>query len=207
MALPDLLFTQTQGAQWLAPDDIGATNDLQQYEAGGIAISDGTQGITGWTWTSVYSAAAGTISLKNVTTNTTELILSGLFGLTWISFAFDQNMRPNIAWTEADGTCKFRWYDTVIENYTTTTLPAGSATPSLCHDDKREYMVKSGLSDVLLFYIINGVVYHRRQRDRYNTTYQIATVSPEARIKKAAMAKDLRVKISLTGGSSFISSP
>lgn len=207
MALPDYTFIESSsGNNFLLPDSIDTGSELISKEAGGVAISNPNQGLLGYVWQSVYTPASGRITLRNVTTSIDYIILNGVMNVTTLSFAFDSNMRPVICYTVVDGGAYYYWYDTVTQGYLTTQLPAGSITPKVCHDDKRAFAVTGNKSDVLLFYVKDGIIWHRVQRERFLTDHQIATCTAGTRLKNVGMTVGLRVKLRLANGG-FISSP
>lgn len=206
MAMSSYLFTEQTGGSFLPPDDVVTGLDLVCLEEGGIAISDSSQGIRGSTWQSSYAPLSGNIILTNTDTSIPYTIITGEMNVESLSFAFDSNMRPSIAWVNSTGVAKHYWYDTVTEDYVTTTLPAGSVSPKLCHDDKRPFAVTGNKSDILLFYVYNDIVWCRIQRERYATDHQCATVQAGTTLGQVGMTRGLRIKLQLVGGG-FISSP
>lgn len=206
MALPTTTFKQSSGVNtFLYPDNLSYTN-FTRYEMGGVALSDGSQGLLVAPWSSRYDPTTGGIYLKNMTTEVESLIIS-VMDCVRIDFAFDANMRPSIAYQLSDGTVRFRWYDSVPEDYTTTTLPAGARNPILTHDDKRRIGQQANYSDVIIFYInASNQIIAMYQRDRYTVNYQIATVSPGTILDHGGMCTDNRIRLVLKNGS-FISSP
>lgn len=187
----------------LEPDN-SVINYRVDKEKGGVDISDPSEKINGYSWESSYSSTTGDIKLRNVDTDTESVILN-VPDISQINFAFDTNMRPFITWQKNDGTVQFYWYDSLIEDFTTTTLPNGTRTPRCCHDDKADFFTPLNVTDVLLFYIRpdNTLVY-RQQRDRYGTEYTIATVTEDARLFRVGMGTNRKIKIVFETGSATI---
>ncbi len=103
--------------------------------------------------------------------------------MTEISFSFDVNMQPVVAFV-ASGQSYLNWYDSSVNDYITTSLGADITTPRVALDDKR-YVATNGyqLSDVILAYIRAGNLYYRQQRDRYGVERLLATnIKPLIRI-------------------------
>lgn len=207
MPLPSYLFkTSSSGNNYLSPDDTPSGVETVSKERGGVAISDASQGLTGYIWQSKYTILTGTITLQNITSGVDYNILTGVMNVTSISFAFDSNMRPFIAYTITTGEAYYYWYDTVTETYVTTQLPAGATYPLACHDDKRAFAVTGNRSDVLLFYLYNNIVYCRVQRERYSIDHRCATLTAGSKLKNVGMTTGLLVKLQVADGS-LVSSP
>jgi len=168
MALPESQFTPTPvPGNFFPPDNRLRTSLLVDYEEGGIAIGDPSQGLQYQVWEA--RVAGGVIQTRPEGAGAWTDITSAA-SITEISLAFDQNMRPQVAFM-AGGVCKFYWYDSASEAYVTSTF-AGATSPVCAMDDKREAEV--GLNDVVLFYLLAGRVIYRRQRDRYSIAYDMA---------------------------------
>ena len=189
MALPDnVLSTTPVRGTFAAPDDVRATL-LEDWEMGGIGISNPSMGLQVQTWRGYVEGNNIVLSAPSeppfvVTTDT---------GITEVSFTFDTNMRPTVVYVAA-GVAKHYWYDAVPENYVTTTLAAGVTSPMMTHDDKRAG--RTTISDALLFYFRAGNLCYRQQRDRYNTERVLAALAPGAsRIRRVGMTNRLRVQI------------
>jgi len=206
MALPSYLFKLGSGANFQVPDDFESLDPFVSREDGGVGVSDPSQGITGYIWESSYAAGSGSVTLRNLTTSTDYVVRTGLMGLVALSFSFDANMRPILAYVLTDGSSYHYWYDSFVGGYTTTTLPAGATTPKLTHDDKRPFAQLGNSSDVLLFYMLDGVIWCRVQRERFSTDHRIATCSVGSIIKRIGMTSGLRIKLEIDAGY-FISAP
>lgn len=170
MAMPaNTLSPLPAASAFLEPDDRVRTSLLVDYEMGGADIGDPSQGLQVKAWEARVSA--GTIQVRPDGSGAWTNVVSDT-GITEIALAFDQNMRPTVAYV-AGGAAKLYWYDAVTAAYVTTTY-AGASSPVVTMDDKRDMQV--GLNDVLLFYLHSGRVKHRRQRDRYTIEYDLADV-------------------------------
>lgn len=117
------------------------------------------------------------------------------FGATWISLAFDQNMRYILAWQMPGGQVFLYWYDSAIEDYALTSW--FGRTPRLTLDDKRPEA--SGWSDVILFYIEGTTLKMRVQRDRFTIAYNMGEVGLNARLGRVGMAENLRLQVEVFG--------
>ena len=138
------------------------------YEDGGVAINDSSQGNQYQVWRARLIRDQVLLSAQN----TDEFVLYEAPGITEISFTFDQNMRPVLSFMQA-GRAKLRWYDPSAGGQVVTDLPATAITPRVILDDKREK--QSSLSDVIIAYVRDGGLYYRQQRDRYQIERLLAS--------------------------------
>lgn len=174
MALPDhVLSSEVVYGYYLVPDNRDPS-PLIDYEYGGVALYDPSQGF----WNRIWYAKIkidGVKELKEILIGSEGVSEVSFFSgesFTEISLAFDQNMNPFLAFT-ADGISKFYWYDPIVAGYVLTALPAGSRSPKCCLDDKREF--QRGTSDILLMYMRGTTLYYREQRDRFEVEYTLKT--------------------------------
>lgn len=134
----------------------------ESREWGGIALNDPSQGLRVKEWTCVIvgdNIQIGAVGVPFVTVFTAP-------DTTEVSLAFDQNMRPFVAFVQA-GQAKFYWYDSLLEQPVITNLPVGSTSPRATLDDHSP--LQTGTSDIILVYLLNGNLYFRQERDRYLT--------------------------------------
>lgn len=163
MSLPDDRLSTTP-----VPDDFvgsGAANildRLRDYEEGPIAEQDPTQGLAYQEWRSYIREDAIWLEADNTPP---RIVYQTEGELTDISIAFNQNGDLHYAYVE-DGVAKLYYYDTVTESFQTMALPAGTRTPKITLDDKREQALAT--SDVILSYIkSDNALYYRQQRERF----------------------------------------
>jgi hypothetical protein len=188
MALPhNQLSAVPYPSGYLHPDDHARVNTLYDYERGGVALNDASAGIDGYDWKAWVDGDDILIARAPYDSPTTLITAAGT---TWVSLAFDQNMRPALAYTQA-GACKLYWYDTTIPGATTSTF-ADCTSPMLCMDDKRQGA--DSYNDVLFFYVRAGWIRYRQQRDRYTVERNLVAVPP-GRIQQVGMNQGLRVQI------------
>lgn len=170
MAMPaNTLSPLPAASAFLEPDDRVRASLLVDYEMGGVDIGDPSQGLQVKAWEARVDG--NNIQTRPESGGSWTTITSDS-SITEIALAFDQNMRPTVAYV-ASGVAKMYWYDAVSAAYVTTTY-AGASSPVVTMDDKRDMQV--GLNDVLLFYLQGGRVKHRRQRDRYTIEYDLEDV-------------------------------
>lgn len=188
MALPhNQLSAVPYPSGYLHPDDHARVNTLYDYERGGVALNDASEGVNSYDWKAWVDGDDILLARAPYDSPTTLITAAGT---TWISLAFDQNMRPALAYMQS-GVCKLYWYDTTIPGATTSTF-ADCASPMLCMDDKRQGA--DSYNDILFFYVRAGSIRYRQQRDRYVTERTLVAV-PAGYILQVGMAQNLRVQI------------
>lgn len=202
MALPDNQASSQPVIADFEPPYDRYTGPLEDFEAGGIALNDGTQGLDVQVWYLAYndneaSAGYGEFTLNAETTGDTSVVLT-VPEVTRVGLAFNQNMDPFIAYENRDCEAKFYWYDSFIGGYTTSTLPAGSKSVACCLDDHR--VTQTGSSDIILAYIRAGTLYYRQERDRFGVEYSLGSVGAGL-LYKVGMTKNLRLKFDVHEGS------
>lgn len=141
---------------------------IVDYEDGGIAIQDASKGLLYQRWRALLLNPGEDDSYVQLDATEVEpFTLVELPGLTEISIAFDQLMRPTLAYVQA-GSAYLRWYDTLASAYVTDLIGSDIVTPRVTMDDKR-FVATNGyqLNDVILGYVRAGNLYYRQQRDRF----------------------------------------
>jgi len=152
-------------AEYLAPDDGPWISSMVDYELGGAALNDPSQGLTVKPWR--LRVVGNDVRIDAIPT-VSEVTLFTAPGITEASLAFDQNMRPIVAYVQS-GVAKLWWYDTLAQTTVVTELGADVLTPRVTLDDKRPWQVAA--SDVILAYVRNNNLYFRAQRDRFGVEY------------------------------------
>lgn len=192
MSLPeDIPSSIAVGGLYLSPDD-QLTSPLVDYEEGGIALNDPSQGMQVQTWTCWWDKTDGWVYVQSTAGLPIQVIQD--FTISEIAFAFDQNMRISLAYI-AGGVLKHYWYDSTIPGFTTSTF-AGCRSPRVGLDDKRVNQLSR--SDVILAYIRGEGLYYRQQRDRYLVEYSLRDgVQASLRLKNIGMSKNLRMQFEL----------
>jgi hypothetical protein len=193
MSLPNnSLSTVPVTANFLSPDELARPSRLIDYERGGVAFGDASEGITVRNW--IATCDGTSVKCSPYPEGTPETTFYTGSGITEISFTWDQNMNPTLAMIEG-GTPRLYWYDSSIPGYTTTDYP-GATSLVVTLDDKR--LRTQAASDVLLFYIKSGNLYFRLQRERYGTERLLKSAPLRAsRLVKAGMNNLNRVQLQL----------
>ena len=185
---------------FLPPDGLPQLPTLS-YQLGGIGISDPSAGLEYQVWTAVLvDAGLPTAYVQVSAPNTPPTTILTLADITWISLAFDQNMKPALAYM-ANGSSYLWWYDATIPGYSTVTLPTAAHSPQITFDDKRTISVDTAVSDIVLAYLLGTNMYMRQQRDRFTIDYlltdQIIYVNPT--LYKVGMCSTDRLLFQVNG--------
>lgn len=165
--------------------------DITDYETGGIAIQDTSQGLQYQVWRArvLNNGTSIVVDAEHVAETT---LITGV-DITEVSLSFDQNMRPVVAYVEG-GIPKLNWYDTLQAMQVTTDFP-GIVTPRVSLDDKRPSQI--AISDVIFAYLRGGSLYYRQQRDRYDTEYLFEADVDSPGLIKIGMNRQLRMQFLL----------
>lgn len=187
--LPDNSLSSIPAPGAYLPPDDQTPPALTDYELGGVAINDASQGLRVKVWTlfvdhedvKLQPAGGGAVTLFSAT------------GISDIALAFDQNMHPAVAYLQA-GELKLRWYDATLGQTVTSSFGAARS-PKLSLDDKRESATRAGRSDVVLAYLRGGGLYYRQQRDRF-TIERLLTggIGQEALLRSMGMSRRGRLQ-------------
>lgn len=156
---------------------------------GGIAISDGSKGRDYQIWEIRYADGVASIYLEE------SLIPSYSISIPepdMISVAFDNNMRPTIAYVISNVGYLY-YYDTLTESYSTISI-SGITSSRARIDDVSDFY--NSTSDVLWIYTLGDTVRWRQQRDRYTVEYIVGAAGGKV-IKKAGMNQLRRFQIEL----------
>lgn len=197
------LSTSLIYGNYLYPDYL-YTDGLVDYELGGIGLSNATSGLMVQVWTATLAGIPGEAGTAVYVSapNTPSTLLFQRDGITEISLAFDQNMKPFIAFVAA-GQATFWWYDATLPGQKFTDLPVGSSSPKCTLDDKRSLQTLVGTSDILITYIKDDNLYYREQRDRYTVEYllkaDLSALLLAPKVGKLAMTNKERVQFYLYG--------
>lgn len=155
---------------WIEPDD-RENYPLIDYESGPIALNDPSEGQFYQAWTLRYFPDSGDMTLE--APNTPRTVQFNRPNINRISLAFDQNGNPFVAFVENGTDAMYWWYDPVPASTVFAALPANSLTPVCTQDDKRSNMAATGISDIILCYVLNGNLYFRQERDRFTVQYPL----------------------------------
>lgn len=173
MALPgNTVSSSPVPSPFLLPDGRALDNPLEDYERGGIALQDPSQGLNVRTWRAFVTdegiwlqSRQGALPLFYIPGEEINLV----------SLAFDNNMNPVICYRQLE-VVKLNWYDTTVNSRVTTQYP-DALTGAVTLDDKRP--TQDAVNDVLFFYVKDEGVYYRQQRDRFGVERRLAPIPQE----------------------------
>src|SRR5690606_19984672 len=115
---------------------------LQDWELGGVALNDPSQGLMVKVWhaftTHDRDTDVVTVWVEAPGVPATELF-SGL-GITEVELAFDQKMKPSVAYQQGDD-AQISWYEATIPGMRHTRLSSGSRTMRCTMDERRTAFV------------------------------------------------------------------
>lgn len=188
-------------SSFLPPDNI-ETGPLEDYELGGVGLSDPSQGLQYQVWHMLVTGTGVSTAVYVSAPNTPSTLLFSSPNITWARLAFDQNMRPVISFVDQSGP-RFWWWDPTIPGQTFTSLPSTAGVPACTMDDKRPLETRLGFNDVIISYVNNGNLVFRQERDRYNTEYvlftNIVSIISNAFVNKIGMGIGLRLMFDVRG--------
>lgn len=171
-------------------------SEVVSNEWGGVNLNDPSQGLFLKVWTCILVGDDVVLSAPGSPTT----VVFSRPNLSEVSLAFDQNMRPFIAFVQT-GQSKFYWFDSLIQDFRFTDLPSGSTTPRCTLDDHRQAELST--SDIVLVYIHDGNLCLREQRDRFLIEYilyeDLNLTLQNPRIESICMNSVNRVQIFLKG--------
>ena len=174
------------------------------YETGGIAITDSSQGLAVQTWRGRLLSDTVTLTPENIGGYTgvvhvvldvpdnpviSPFVVLSDIGITEFSCTFDQLMRPIVSFVQSGRTMLY-WYDTTVESFVISDYGVNVTSPKVTLDDKRASQVSD--SDVIFAYIENNKLYFRAQRDRFTVAYLLH--DGIAALLKVGMSSNLRLK-------------
>jgi hypothetical protein len=174
VSLPNgALSSPTYVAAFLSPDDIERVDRRLDYERGGVGLNDPSQGLLVRDW---RARVVGSDVLVSGFPYITETVVTSAANIVEVSLAFDQNMRPAVAYLVGD-TASLYWFDSFLAAPTTTVIGAGITSVFLTTDDKRDVATQVNSNDIILFYLRGGTQFcYRQQRDRFATEYVLDNI-------------------------------
>lgn len=125
MSLPgNTLSSSPVPSAFVVPDDAQRADLRIDYEMGGAAVGDPSQGLLVQAWRA-WSDGIDVWCAPDATLSPVTHLLAGS-NITEVSFCFDQNMRPTVAYMDDSG-CNLYWYDTLAGATVTTNFPGASS--------------------------------------------------------------------------------
>lgn len=165
------LSADTDKQQWqYRMRDVG--DSREDYERGGVALNDSSQGLDVATWHIALDESDAMLRKEDGA----AVKLFSRVGADNIGLAFDQNMRPVVSFSQA-GSIYIWWFDPVQGAVVFTNLTTGE-NPRITLDDHR--MQQVGNSDVILAYQRGQALYYRQQRERFSVERLLSSDSVDA---------------------------
>lgn len=190
--LPDSVLSSIPVPGTLLHPDNLVTSPLRDYELGGVALNDPSQGLKVQVWQCFVDGDNIMIQAGDASPS----ILFTAAGTTEVALAFDQNMRPAVAFKQA-GTVKLRWYDTLAAAQVITEYP-GVDNARLAMDDKRP--LQTAANDIIMAYTRDEGLYFRAQRDRFLVEYPLDPAIGAGRLIRIGMNNVNRMQFEFVAG-------
>jgi hypothetical protein len=157
---------------------------LIDYETGGVALNDGSQGMLVRVWKATLVGDDIMVGADGVT----PVSVYSTPGITRLALAFDQNMQTFIAWEDASGAhCRF--YNDGA--FSIIDLPAGSSNVCATGDENR--IVLRNTRDIILAYQRGSSLYFRQQRERFAVEHSLSN-AVIGKLSAMGMNKQLRMQ-------------
>lgn len=171
--------------------DARRTGRLEDWERGGVAVNDASQGLDVHDWR-INVEPNGDVRLTP--DGGAGTVLFSTADISEIALAFDQNMRPAVGYVQ-DGMLKLRWYDTTVSAYRVVEF-FQAKNPKLTLDDKRRS--RSGEADIIFAYVRNRALYYRQQRDRFEVEYLLQdNLAPDEKLVNIGMSRNWRLQFQM----------
>jgi len=174
----------------IAPFQGAAQNpitDVVDYEDGGVAIQDPSQGLLVREWRARIVDDGTAIEIDSDGVDPVTWVTG--VSITEVSLAFDQNMNPAVAFVDGN-IAKLNWFDSSVGEQVTTEFE-NLFNPRVTLDDKRAS--QNNASDIIFAYLRNGSLYYRQHRDRFEIE-RLLMSSVEGKLVKMAMNRKLRLQ-------------
>ena len=185
--IPDgVLSSQTVAAPFVDPVKQPGQR-LVDFERGGVAVQDTSQGLDVKVWTLEVIA---TDVMLSAPASPRHRLFSAT-DISEVSLAFDQAMRPFVAYIQA-GVAKYWWYDTVTAAQIHSMLGNDVRCVRCTTDEKRRWHL--GQSDIVLCYLRGDQLCARYQRERYQTEHSLRTVGSQADLISMGLSRSNRLQ-------------
>lgn len=188
--IPTAIQESAYGTAWAARMRSSA-NPATDFERGGVGVGDTSQGLFGYDWTAYYDSSLDQVFLyREDLGNATRVALVSNSSISRVALAFDQNMRPVLAWLDDDG-CSLWYYRAGSSSFEATMIPDAQF-PCLTLDERRPAAVEN--SDVLLTYTKGNDLFCRVQREGYAIEHNLYTAVPNPEVLAFGMTKEMRLQ-------------
>lgn len=174
------------------PESLKKTG-LVDYEKGGVALGDSSEGLNKYDWTfKVVNKTQGVLSRDGFPETIVYEFSTKPID---VAFCFDQSMNIVIAWQDKDFNLYLRRYNSTTNSFQVLNLGIGKC-PRLTLDEKRSEFISN--SDVILGYIANNTLLYRVQREGYLIIHTVEqNMLPSQRLARIGV-KGFRLQFVLT---------
>lgn len=163
---------------------------LIDYEMGSVVLNQPAADRSTHLWRAYSDGSSVWVTRNDVDEPT--LVFTGS-EITQIALAFDQSMRPHIAYVEG-GISKFYFYETLTAQFSVMVLQDATY-PRTCSDDKRSFFL--GQDDVILGYMKGDSLYLRFQRERFLVEHLFAANTGKTVLIQMGMSNANRMQFRL----------
>ena len=159
---------------------------------GPLGINDPSKGLSYKFWSSYFNSLNNNLYTRDNELDIDTLILNEPDGIKQIQLGFDQNANDTYAYITELGELKLRFFDSLIPGDSLVSFgPAQSVTLTM----DMKYYPSSDQSDILLYYIRDGAIYCRVQRDRFLIEYATPVTTGASRLLGSGMRADYRFQV------------
>lgn len=194
--IPEQRKATAVGGSILQPDGRNVVPLTEDYEVGGIALSDPSAGFRVRVWKAEIRNGGTEIWIGPEEDMGSAVKVREDVDITEVTFSFDQLMREVVTYVAA-GQAKIWYFDSITAQFQA--LNINGMSPFATLDDKRRIGGFLGENDVLIFYLRGNTLYYRAQRDRYQTeyTFHSGLPGPANRIVKCGMDNQYRMHVEI----------
>lgn len=165
--IPDNVVSSQIVKSFFKSPDNRVTNRITDYEMGGIALQDTSEGLEYQVWKCEYNTDDSTVYISSEADPDSLFPLITQSDVRELGFTFDQNMRWSLVTLDSLGNAAHHWYDSSVAAYVVSNY-SGLYSVKLALDDKRNESIQLGQSDMIFTYTkISGGVFWRTQRERF----------------------------------------
>lgn len=166
---------------------------LVDYEKGGVALGDSSEGLNKYDWTfKVVNKTQGVLSREGFPETIVYEFSTKPID---VAFCFDQSMNLVLAWQTSDFEIMLRTYNFNNGSYFNRSFGNGKC-PRLTLDEKRKELISN--SDIIFAYITDNALQYRVQREGYNVAHIVEeNMLPSQRLARIGV-QSFRLQMVLT---------
>lgn len=177
------------------PEDLPRGDGKKSYELGGAGLNDPNSGVNSRVWVAEIIGNTIQVYPEDLGESPVTLYSSTATTLAEVSLGFDLSVCPYLCFKE-DGVQYLYWKNPLTSLYEKTEI-VGATSGILILD--RRFPFESSSADVAMFYLRNGFVEYRLQRDRFETPYVFSPIPiGMTRIDAAGLTTQGRLQLRFT---------